>query len=161
MNTIHFSGKEILEIALKIELNGEIFYEEASKKVTDSKVKDLFVYLQTQEKKHSADFKHLFLHLKKEDVNDLPELSGVEEISLYLHAIANTKVFTDPEAGAALGRAIKDDSEAIDIAIGLERDSILYYNEILNVVKEEDKGLVENIIAQEKEHERLLKEMRC
>ncbi len=50
MNTMHFSGKEILEIALKIELNGEIFYGEASKKATDSNVKDLFVYLQNQEK---------------------------------------------------------------------------------------------------------------
>ena len=160
MSTIHFSGKEILEVALKIELNGEVFYREASKKTTDNDLKDLFIYLQTQEKKHYEDFKHLFQHLKEEDVSGIPKLSDAEEISLYLHAIANTKVFTDPEAGANLGRVITDDSEAIDIAIGLERDSIIYYKEMLNVIKDEDKWLLENIIAQEEEHERLLKEMR-
>jgi rubrerythrin len=123
-------------------------------------LKDLFVYLQNQEKKHYEDFKNLFHLLKEEGVSGLPKLSDAEEISLYLHTLANSKVFTDPEAGAKLGRGITDDSEAIDIAIGLERDSILYYNEMLNVVTEEDKGLVENIITQEKEHERLLKNMR-
>lgn len=160
MNRIYFSGKEILEIALKIELNGETFYREASEKATDNNLKDLFIYLQNQEKKHYDDFYNLSHLIKEDNIRGLSRLSDAEEISLYLHALANSKVFTDPEAGAALGRSIKDDSEAIDIAIGLERDSIIYYNEMLNVVKEEDKGLVENIIAQEKEHERLLKEMR-
>ena len=160
MNIIHFSGKEILEIALKIELNGEIFYGEASKKATDSNLKALFAYLQNQEKKHYEDFNNLSHLIKEDNIRGLSRLIDAEEISLYLHALANSNVFTDPEAGATLGIAIKDDSEAIEIAIGLERDSILYYNEMLKIVKEEDKGLVENIISQEKEHERLLSEMR-
>lgn len=160
MDIIHFSGKEILEIALKIELNGEIFYREASKKATDNNLKDLFIYLQNQEKKHYEDFSKLSHLIKEENIRGLSRLSDAEEISLYLHALANSKVFTDPEVGASLGRSMKDDSEAINIAIGLERDSILYYNEMLKVVKEEDKGLVDNIVAQEKEHERLLREMR-
>jgi rubrerythrin len=160
MDKIYFSGKEILEMALRIELNGEIFYREASKKTEDETLKELFIYLQNQEKKHYQDFKNLSYLIEKESVEGLHRLSEADEISFYLNTFADSKVFTDAHVGASLGRDVQDDSEAIDIAIGLERDSIIFYSGMLGIIKEEDKGLIENIIAQEKDHERLLMEIK-
>ena len=101
-----------------------------------------------------------FLSLvKRKSIASLSQLSEAEEMSLYLNALADSKVFSNSEAGAELGKMVKNDAEAIKIAIGLEKDSILFYSEMLNVVKEVDKKMVNYLIAEERDHVRRLKAM--
>ncbi|MFQ5901818.1 MAG: ferritin family protein [Thermodesulfobacteriota bacterium] len=152
MDIIHFSGKEILDMALRIERNGEAFYREAARQAKDDSLQTLFKFLEEEEKEHVEDFRELSVLAKEEKITELYDLDYAEEASLYLNALADSEVFTDPNAGAEIVKGIKDDSEAIKIAIGLEKDSILFYYEMLRVVRKEDKRLVESLISQEKDH---------
>ncbi|HCZ06517.1 MAG TPA: hypothetical protein DHV12_05210 [Thermotogae bacterium] len=52
-------------------------------------------------------------------------------------------------------------SEVIDLAIGIEKDSIILYYELLDTLADERaKSVVRNIISQEKEHVSTLHNLR-
>lgn len=159
MDRLRFSGKDILDIAQRIELNGEAFYREARNMVKHEGLKELFLYLEKQEKIHYDEFKRLAKLGEEEKITNLSQLSEAEEMSLYLNDLADSKVFSDSEAGAELGKKVKNDTAAIKLAIGLEKDSILFYSEMLNMVKEVDKKMVNYLIAEERDHVRRLRAM--
>jgi len=156
MDKVHFSGKEILSIALRLELNGEAFYREASKMVEQKELYDLFIYLAMEEKRHYQHFEKMSDMTSKNQGTSLFQPPDADDLSLYLSALSGLKLFTDPEAGAKLGRNVKDDSAALETAIGLENDAIIFFRELLNNVSDNDKALVKNLIAEEEDHVRRL-----
>ncbi len=52
------------------------------------------------------------------------------------------------------------EEEALYIAMGFERDSILFYYEMSNLVPERERGIVKELVEQEKEHLRKLNDIR-
>ena len=50
MDRLKFSGKDVLDIAVRIELNGEAFYREARNMVKHEGLKELFLYLERSRK---------------------------------------------------------------------------------------------------------------
>jgi rubrerythrin len=160
MDRFQFSGKDILEIAQRIELNGEAFYREARGIVQNKDLQELFLYLERQEKIHYNDFKRLAKLGEENKFTSYSQIAEAEEMTLYLNALADSKIFTDSKAGAELGRNVKSDEEAIKIAIGLEKDSILFYSEMLRMVKEADKKMVHYLIDEERDHVRRLRELK-
>ncbi len=155
-----FSGEEILSIALRLELNGEAFYRVASKMVEKKEMQDLFIYLAMEEKRHYQHFKKIANVAKKSKGISLFQAPDTDELSLYLSALSGLKVFTDPQAGAKLGRDVKNDSAALEVAIGLENDAIQFFRKILDNISDNDKELVENLIAEEEDHVRRLEDFK-
>ncbi|MGB7055478.1 MAG: hypothetical protein WBE28_09185, partial [bacterium] len=47
---------------------------------------------------------------------------------------------------------IKDASSALRFAIDRELDSILYYQEVKNLIPQNQRGLIDNIIEEERRH---------
>ena len=68
-----FTATEALEMALEIEENGELFYNEASAKSTDAEVKELFEALAAQERGHYQVFQKML-----EDVQPARELPATQ-----------------------------------------------------------------------------------
>ena len=161
MDSLKFSGKEVLDMAARIELNGEAFYKEARNIVKHESLKKLFLFLEKQEKVHYNDFKRLSKLGAEEKITNLSQLSEDKEMHLYLNALADSRVFSDSEAGAELGKKVKDDEDAIKIAIDLEKDSILFYSEMLKIVQEVDKKMVNYLIEEERDHIKRLKEWKA
>ena len=160
MDKVNFSGKEILSIALRLELNGEAFYRVASKMVEEKELQDLFIYLAVEEKRHYRHFKKLADVANKSQTPPFFLPPDTDELSLYLSALSGLKAFTDPQAGAKLGRDVKSDSAALEVAIGLENDAVQFFQKILSTVNESDKELVENLIAEEEDHVRRLEDFK-
>ncbi len=160
MDKCNFSGDEVLSIALRLELNGEAFYRVASKMVEEKGLRDLFIYLAVEEKRHYQHFKKLTNVANKSQTLSIFQLPDENELSLYLSALSGLEVFTDPQAGAKLGRDVKNDSAALDVAIGLENDAIQFFRKIMNDVNEEDKDLVERLIEEEEDHVRRLEDFK-
>jgi rubrerythrin len=155
MDPVHFTGKEVLDMAVRIEENGMRFYADASKAAKSNQLKDLFRVLSEEEGTHIK----MFLELKKALVGD-DETAGfdpyLEDAQQYLKSMADTEVFTNPEAGKEAARSLKDEREAISMAIGMEKDSLLFYYELERMIREKDKKVIESLIEQEKEHVRKL-----
>ncbi|HEU65615.1 MAG TPA: hypothetical protein ENN57_02985 [Chloroflexi bacterium] len=55
---------------------------------------------------------------------------------------------------------VSNEIEAIDIGIQAEKDSILFYMELQNFVKETDRRVVLNIVDEERNHLRQLSELK-
>jgi len=54
-----FTIQEIVEIAIEIEKNGEIFYDILAESSETAILRDLFKYLSAEEKKHKVKFQEI------------------------------------------------------------------------------------------------------
>ena len=158
MDPVHFTGKEVLDMAVRIEENGMRFYADASRAAKSQQLKDLFHALSEEEGTHIK----MFLELRKVLVGDDPSAGFdpyLEEAQQYLKSMADTEVFTNPEAGKEAARSLKDEQEAVSMAIGMEKDSLLFYYELERMIREQDRKVIESLIEQEKDHVRKLQNL--
>ena len=157
---IYWSGEEILEMAVQIEKNGIAFYQGLAESAKDDKMRKLMEHLAEEERKHVITFQKLSGVLDTDHLKTLYELQFVEEVSLYLKALADTKIFAGANEAAQWARGAKRPSEALETAIDLEKDSILFYLEMWNFVRKEDRDVIDGIIDEEKKHVQTLAKMK-
>jgi rubrerythrin len=142
-----FSGNEVLQVAVRIEENGFSFYETLMLNATRPDLKAAYDYLAGEEKVH----KQVFLKLMEAAGKDYAVESYPGEQAAYVKALADSVVFT-PEKTKELASSMPDDMKALDTALGFEKDSIVFYSEVRNLVREQDRRFVDSVIDQEKHH---------
>jgi rubrerythrin len=59
-----------------------------------------------------------------------------------------------------MARKVSSDVEAIQIALGAEKDSILFYSEMRDLVRMPDRDVVSKIIEEERSHLRQLSDLK-
>lgn len=155
MDPVHFTGKEVLDMAIRIEENGLKFYSDAAKAAKSHQLQELFRALSDEEGQHIKTFLEL-----KRLLTDDDSTGGfdpyIEEAQQYLNSLADTEVFTNPEAGRNAARTLSGEEEAINMAIGMEKDSLLFYYELEKMIRDKDRKVIASLIEQEKEHVRKL-----
>ena len=156
--SVVFSGKEVLEIAIQIEKNGYTFYSQAAKKVTDKTARELIEWLAQEEKSHIGRFEDILSSFNPEELDMSP--AEFEEYSLYLKALADARVFTTELKAEEAAREVKSGKEAIDLAIGFEKDSLLFLHGIRMMVKGPDAVIVEDLQREEMLHLKKLVELK-
>ena len=145
---MYYSGQEIINIAVRIEENGNEFYTNAADMVTESNdTKALFLDLAEKEVMHIAIFQKL---ADKFDAESF-DFQG-EDASDYINHLADSHIFGRPDAGKALAQTVKTPKEALEIAFKFENDSVAFYTELLKYARSDSKKLVQQIIDEEKEH---------
>lgn len=142
------TGKELFDIAIKVEGAGYSYYTKLSEKAS-GKLKELFESLAMQEKDHARRFEELSRKYEKD--SNLATWQN-EEVIGYAETYAKAFIFPEIE---------KEDIPetilgALRKAMEVEKDSIIYYNEIKLLVP--DPEPIEEIIKEEKEHLRKLAE---
>lgn len=155
MNPVYFTGKEVLDMAVRIEENGLRYYTDAATVAKSKALKDLFADLANQEKDHIRVFSG-FRKLLGEKGGANTETEYSEEAALYLNALADSEVFTKADEGARLAKTVHNEREAAELAIGMEKDSLLFYYEIQKMITAKDAAILEHLIGQEKDHVRRL-----
>lgn len=143
-----FSGCEIVEIGINIEKNGRDFYGALAQKSTAPEIVETFEYLKEAETEHERVLEELFSQTCEYN----PKEAYPEEYFSYMKALSGQYVFTEKGAGGKLAEKIKNNEEALDAAIQLEKDSVLFYEEMKKVVPEKDRSIVDKIISEEKKH---------
>jgi rubrerythrin len=157
-------GKEVLEVAIEIEKNGRSFYESLARLTKVSKVRDIYVYLASQEKEHENTFREMLKRLG--GYRPLQAYPG--EHYQYIRDLADSAIFVGErvqaavaqESRAVVARGIMSKSEALAIAIGFEKDSILLYSEIRGLVPKADQEIVDKVIYEERRHLRRLMDLK-
>lgn len=152
----HFSGCEIVELGIQIEVNGRDFYTELSKAADDPDLRKVFEELARQEDDHIAAFKNIFSSTCEYE----PKGAYPEEYFAYMNAMAGDHVFTQKGKGTEIAKSVKDNKEGIELGIGFEKDSILFYEEMKKYIPEKDASLVDKIIGEEKKHLKRLQELK-
>jgi len=141
----------MLETAIEIERDGFAFYSELARL---GKAKFTFDYLAGQEKRHESLFKGMLDSLGQAP----PPESYTGELALYIKTLASGRVFKSPKEAREVAQKLST-AEAIRTAVGIEKDSILFYGEMKGLVRKEDRSLVDRILDEERGHMLQLSEL--
>jgi len=141
-----FNAKDVFEMALQLERNGAAFYKNAAKKTHDAEAKELLTQLSAMEDGHEKTFSKMMADLtEKEQISTIFDPNG--EAAAYLRALADTRVFFEKKMDPS---SLKDIFMA---AIGAEKDSIVFYLGIRDLVPEKfGKSRIDAIIKEEMGH---------
>ena len=142
-----FAPSEVFQFAIRIEENGEKFYRRMADKFQDKQIKEMFSNLADEEVKHAKTYKTMVSKLEKYE----PFESFPDEYFTYLKAYADKLVF-DEKSSRDEVLEIENIKSALRFAIDKELDSILYYQEIRNLVSEGHRDQIDKIINEERKH---------
>ena len=151
-----FTGSEIVEFGIQIEKNGRDFYNTLINQSKNQKAKDTFKYLAGEEEKHITVFQEILNRVGKYE----PPESYPGEYFAYMSSLASEHVFTQKDKGVETAKNTKSDKEAIDLGIGFEKDSIIFYEGMKKVVLGHDHKVIDELIMQEQSHLRQLSDLK-
>jgi rubrerythrin len=132
MAQMFFSEADAAHIALNMEENGSAFYQKAAGAVESPKIREVFLRLAEDEVRHLATFKELEATLRARGTE--PPAAEEEDIGPYVKRLLQSQVFCEQCAAARIADDTLDDMEALAVGMQAERDSILFYQEMLDFV---------------------------
>jgi len=147
-----FSISEIFDLAVRIEKNGENFYRDALKKISNPILLSLLQRLADEEVKHREWFAN-----KRETVKVKSDDLQLDEMgSTILQDILGDQSFSLKEADPS---KIDKVEELLQLAVEFEKDTILFYEMIKAFIEDaEALGHLEEIIEEENRHIHLLQD---
>lgn len=151
-----FKATDILLAAQEIETRGEVFYNRLVDTTTEPKLKDMFVFLAKEETKHKEIFRKLY-----EKVGDveLPAWAEEDEYVDYLKFLLDSHTLFRLGDVDHLKNYMGTSQEAIETAMGFEKDTIMFFVEMHEFVPDGDKKYIKACIDEERSHLRLLASM--
>lgn len=152
-----FNTDELMEMAIQIEKNGKEYYAAMTEKSENPDVKKVFEYLGHEEQSHLDNFIKIRNRLaiaNAESDFQIADEYNTPEMFGYLNALFDERVFPNLRSHADIASEIKNDEQAIYHAIGFEKDTVLFFSEILGILGNDDqnRSLVAELIRQEKIH---------
>lgn len=148
-----FTITEILDIAIKIEKNGEAAYRHAAKQISHASLTRLLQWMADEETNHIE----WFLDLKQNTETNSTSPSDPTVPRHMLTDIIGGQTFS--LEGIDFSQ-IENTEELIKIFIEFEQDSILFYEMLQPFVQsEETRSQLSRIIAEEKRHIEKLQEV--
>jgi len=148
-----FTAAEAVNMALRIEQTGEAFYTNVARKVGDPQVKAVLEDLAVQEQRHYNAFMKLSGYVSEPPSHSQQEW---DEYAQYLQVAVDNAIFAGPDKALALAESIADPREALRMALGFEKDTLLFYYDLREMMREADRPVVNEIIREEKAHVRRL-----
>jgi rubrerythrin len=136
-----------LDLAVHLEMNGKAFYEKAMAAASDEKLKSLLSFLISQEQAHMDRYKRLAGQVTGQEAYQ-EELFG--EYSMYIDLLV------EEVAGKLEYRPGLSTAEVLDMAIGFEKDTLLFFNEVKSLFTGQAAETVDGICREEKKHVALL-----
>jgi rubrerythrin len=155
-----FNADEVFEMAEQIERNGAQFYRKIAEGSPKGDLQNLFLKFARMEEAHERVFISMRAKLSDEDRKSTvfdPE----GESAQYLRALADLRVF-DENAGEGFDftEDVAEEEKmkaALRAAIGLEKESIVFYEGMKEFVPERlGKDKIDGIIKEEMKHIRIL-----
>jgi rubrerythrin len=139
--------QEVYRVAVEMERNGLAYYNVIAELATDPDTRSVYKYLASAEKRHLRLFKKLWTLSRQ---SPSPE-SYSGEYKSYLRVLLKDLVFSS-SASARSRAARSSNAAALNTGIKAEKDSILFYTEMLDMVAPEDRAAVQRILNEEKRH---------
>ena len=141
-----FSIQEILDLAIRLEKNGESVYRKAVDEVSQPDLIALLVWMADEEVKHARWFSELKHELRTGSINPFMEEMGREVFTDML----GEKSFSHQEVDFS---KVERADDLIAIFIEFEKDTVLFYETLKPFIADSDTlHHLEKIIAEENNH---------
>ena len=150
--TYDFNANEVFKVAIRIEENGAQFYRKAAEFQSDEENRKALEKLAAMEDTHKATFERM-----KQDLSAAEKTSTVfdpnNEASQYLAAMADTHGGEGSPAAADRLTGKESIGDIVDIALDLEKESILFYLGLKELVPPQyGQDRLDKIIEEERRH---------
>lgn len=147
-----FHANEIANIAIEIERKGREFYMQAADRANTPRVKEAFLHLAEEEAKHEGVFRSMLARLGKVGV---PSWATQEEYMQYIEALIESHLLFSDQGQRYLERA-ESEKEVIQAAMGFEKDTMLFFLEMEELVPNAERHAVHQCYEEERKHLREL-----
>ncbi len=147
-----FTAREILDIAIRLEHNGERLYRQALDYVTDEPLKEMLTWLVAQEVNHC----NRFIEMKNSVKPEADEVWAEQMSAAFLRGAVEHRAFSLEEIDFG---SIKDEAELMRVAIEFEEDGVTFYQIIRSFVT--DPAVIKHIdeiIEEESKHVKFFRE---
>jgi rubrerythrin len=147
-----FTLSEIIDLAIRIEKNGENAYRKAQEEVSNPSLASMLQWLAEEEVEHVKWFTQL-----KEKAATLAEDPKLEEMGkTILQGVLGDQAFSIKDADFS---KIEDINSLLELSVEFEKDTVLFY-EMLSAFIDDEETLsqLDKIIEEEKRHVQLLEE---
>jgi len=151
-----FRATDVIELALELEKNGEAYYRAVAAKVESQEVRVLFEELAQQEVYHYQTFQQL-----AQTAWDKPLMAPDQwqDYLGYLQATVQSAFFEGQDKSLALAEKVESEEEAIRMAMDFEKETLLFFHDLRDLVPAGEKKTIGRIIDEEKAHLRRLADM--
>jgi rubrerythrin len=141
-----FSIQEILDLAIRLEKNGESVYRKAVDKVSKSDLISLLEWMADEEVKHARWFSELKHTLETDSINPFMEEMGREVFT----DILGEKSFSHQDVDFS---KIDQPNDLVAVFIEFEQDTVMFYETLKPFIEDNDTlNHLEKIIAEENNH---------
>ena len=149
---IRFSADEIFEMAERIEINGAKFYRGAAGLKVAADSKKVLLDLADMEDQHRRIFAVMRQELTGEEKEPVT-FDAEGQLGDYLRVMADGYIFAVNADPSKLFRGRESMEEIINKALGFEKDSIVFYLSIRDMVPERlGRNRLDDIIREEMNH---------
>jgi len=152
MAQMFFNEIEAARIAQDMERSGLEFYERMAARFQDRGCREMFLQLASDEKTHLAAFEELERALRAHGGGEtIAEDEG--QMGAYIAELLKTQVFSESGGAANLAARVTRDTEAIAVGMKAERDSIVFYREMIDFVDSKmARDAFASILKEERRH---------
>lgn len=139
---------DFFKMAIKDEETGIAFYTTLAENTKNNELKRELLHIADQERMHAERFGNML----KESGDKTPREEYSGQFEKFMNALLATRAFSAPEDAVQMAKEINSDKHGIDIATRMEKDTLLFYLEMLSVIPETHINQVTQIIEEEKVH---------
>jgi rubrerythrin len=143
------NAADVLAAAVEIEHRGITFYKEQADRASNAEVKEFFTFLAAEEVKHEKIFDAM---LKRIGGLDLPVSSSTQEYLDYVSSSLDSHMLFIKD------QAVVDNTNPYLLALRLEKDTIVYFLAMSDLVPESEKKQVQHCITEELHHIALIQQ---
>ncbi len=143
-----YTTGELINVAINIERSGITFFDIMARTTDSDVARDTFEQFVQMEREHLTLFQDMISQMA-----DSPSPGALTpEVSGYIHALIDGAVFSNDTAmDDAVSRA-DTDSRALEVGISAEKDSILFYQALKDVMPRAVVNSLDRILTEEKTH---------
>jgi rubrerythrin len=149
---VGFNADEVFDMAIQIETNGAAFYRKAASLQSDADNRAFLESLASMEDRHQETFEKMKKELPDKDKGG-KVFDPYGELSQYLAAMADTHGGEGSPSAADALTGSENMEDIITTALGLEKESILFYLGMKDMVPVKyGQEKIEDIIKEERKH---------
>ena len=143
-----FQVSEIVNIGVEDEVSGGALYQALAEGTGSAALKSFYTAMVEKERVHEKRFRDLLAQVEGHTIHE----SYAGEYQAYLRALLDARAFPTAAAAVKKARAAADDRAALDLALQMEKDTLVLFQEIVKLVPERHRPMVQGIIAEERSH---------
>jgi len=141
--------RELIRLAKRDEDVGAEFYQKLAEKVESEDLKKKFLEIREQEIGHSERFQEMLDQLS----DYVPQEDFPGEYEQYFQSFLSKREYLDSDDAVEAASRIESDMEAIKFALGQEKNTLLFFLEMKELVpSSQHREMVHEVIDEERDH---------